>query len=256
MTRWIALIAMLAVLLVGCVHRGRADQPIPQIAAPARVTSPESPLVIVLPGRWDSAESMQDAGLVDAIQRAWPQAGVRLLGATLGYYLAGNLPQRLRDEVVAPARAAGHRTIWLMGASMGGMGALLYDRAYPDDVDGIVLLAPFLGDRKLLREIAQAGGVGHWQPGPRQALGRSTYQRELWRHIAAWGQRPQSAARVWVGYGDADRLRDAIPLLTPVLREAQVLERPGGHAWSVWVPLAEEILAASRTRDGTAGRVP
>jgi pimeloyl-ACP methyl ester carboxylesterase len=195
---------------------------------------------------------MQSAGMVEAVHSAWPEADVLLAGAALAYYTDGGLAQRLREQVVQPARARGVTRVWIVGASMGGMGALLYDRAYPGELDGIVLLAPYLGERRLLSEIADAGGVLAWQPGPARELDASTYQHELWRHISSWRDEPQAAARVWVGYGDRDRLRDAIPVLAPLLPPEQVLERPGPHAWTVWVPLTREIFAQIAARQSGA----
>jgi pimeloyl-ACP methyl ester carboxylesterase len=90
---------------------------------------------------------------------------VILADATFAYYREGNLIERLHDEVVAPALRAGYRKVWLTGASLGGMGALLYEQQHPGEMAGIVLFAPFLGDRSLLREIDSAGGPRAWNPG-------------------------------------------------------------------------------------------
>lgn len=107
------------------------------------------------------------------------------------YYLEGKAPQRLHDEVIVPARQPGrYREIWLSGASMGGMGSVMYDRFYPGDVDGIILLAPYLGDRPILREIAQAGGVESWDPGPPHAIGKDNWQHEIWRHLQSSAKQP------------------------------------------------------------------
>jgi pimeloyl-ACP methyl ester carboxylesterase len=242
--------------LAGCATVGNRNAPLPQSLWPAPAQNDGvAPLVVVLPGRFDSIEDMQSAGMVEAVQSAWPEADVLLVGASLAYYTDGGLALRLSEQVVAPARARGVTRLWMVGASMGGMGALLYDRAYPAELDGIVLLAPYLGERRLLSEIASAGGVLEWQPGPPRELDASTYQRELWRHISSWRDAPQSAARVWVGYGDRDRLRDAVPVLAPLLPPTQVLERSGPHAWSVWVPLTREIFAEIASQHRTAVQV-
>jgi pimeloyl-ACP methyl ester carboxylesterase len=244
--------------LAGCATIGNRNAPLPQSfwPAPARNAS-VSPLVVVLPGRFDAIEDMQSAGMVEAVQSAWPEADVLLAGAALAYYTDGGLPARLREQVVEPARARGVTELWMVGASMGGMGALLYDRAYPGDLEGIVLLAPYLGERQLLTEISDAGGVLAWQPGPVRELDASTYQHELWRHLSSWRDDPDAAARVWVGYGDRDRLRAAVPVLAPLLPQAQVLERPGPHAWTVWVPLTREIFAqVAAQRAATLSAMP
>ena len=204
-------------------------------------------LVVVLPGRADKLVALRDSGIVQAIQGAWPDADVLLAELTLDYYKEGRAPQRLHDEVIAPARRRGYKQVWLGGASMGGMGTLLYDRAYPGQLDGMVLLAPYLGDRVLLEEIEAAGGIGRWQAGPQREIDADNWQRELWRHLQTWSRDPRKTRNVWLAYGDRDGLRAAMPLLVPLLRKEQVLVRPGGHAWSVWSPAMREILQAARS---------
>ncbi len=230
------------IALGGCAAGGDVRQPIPtqRIAAPQTAQR----LVVVLPGRADDLVALQRSGIAAAIQSAWPDADVILAALTLPYYRAGDAPQRLHSEIVQPARTQGYRSIWLAGASMGGMGTLLYDATYPGTLDGLVLFAPYLGDEALLREIRGAGGVARWQPGPPHAVNADTWQRELWRHLQTWASQPAQAQRVWLTYGDKDRLRNAMPLLETVLPPAQVLHREGGHAWSVWSAAAVDVFHA------------
>lgn len=240
----LALPALLA-LLAGCGNLGDRRQLIPTLVAPARTATAAAPLVVVLPGRRDNARSMADGGVADAIQSAWPHAQVVLTGATLDYYLDGGLPRRLHDEIIAPELAVGGRELWLVGASLGGMGALAYDRAYPGQAKGIILLAPYLGSRALLAEIRAAGGIAAWQAGPvPERLDRDNALRELWRHLQGFAGDSERGARIWLAHGDRDRLRHAVPVIAPLLPPDHVLERPGGHSWSVWTPALVEILQA------------
>ena len=231
-----------ACLAVGCVARGDPSQPIPVATIAAK--QPATRLVVVLPGRADNLERLRDSGMAEAIQSVWPDADVTYAEVTLDYYMQGDAPQRLHDEVIAPARKRGYRAVWLAGASMGGMGTLLYDARYPGEVDGMVLLAPYVGDRPLLTEIDAAGGVRRWNAGPEQAFSSDTWQRELWRHIQVLSRDPQRASRIWLAYGDDDRLAEAMPLLTPALRADQVFVRDGGHQWRIWSPAMRDILLA------------
>ncbi len=46
---------------------------------------------------------------------------------------------------------------------MGGLGAFFHEKAYPGEVNGLILLAPFVGDDlKLFAEIDAAGGPSLW----------------------------------------------------------------------------------------------
>lgn len=240
-----------AALLSGCYPRGNPEQPIPTTLVPASTTAQR--LIVVLPGRGDDLEDLQQVGIAGVVQSAWPDSDVELTGLTLGYYEARNAEQRLHDEVIAPARAHGYREIWLLGVSLGGTGALLYDRAHPDVVEGIVLLSPYTGDKPLLAEITAAGGVARWTPGPvPAAVGRDNFQRELWRHVQSWSRDPASTTRVWLGYGTDDRLAEGFALLRPVLQTDHVIVVDGGgHNWDTWRRAAREILVKAR-RDAPA----
>ncbi len=239
---WSGLLLTLGVLL-GCYPKGDPSKPIPSslLAAPQKAQR----LVVVLPGRGDDVDGLRRSGIVEAVRSAWPDADIILTGLALGYYMEGHAVQRLQREVIAPAQARGYREVWLMGASLGGMGALMHDRAYPDAVDGIVLLAPYLGEQPLLEDIAAAGGVAQWQPGPvPTAVDNDNFQHELWRHLQSWSSDPAKAHNLWLAYGDRDRLREAMPLLTPLLPPEHVFVRDGGHTWKVWAPAAREMLLA------------
>ncbi|MCA1713646.1 MAG: alpha/beta hydrolase [Gammaproteobacteria bacterium] len=240
---WSGLLVVLGMLL-GCYPKGDPSKPIPTalLAAPQQAQR----LVVVLPGRGDDVDGLRRSGIAAAVQSAWPDADVILTGLALGYYMQGQAVPRLQREVIAPARARGYREVWLLGASLGGMGALMYDRSHPDDIDGIILLAPYLGEKPLLEQIAAAGGVAQWQPGPVPAVvDNDNFQQELWRHLKTWSAEPDRTRKVWLAYGDRDNLREAMPLLAPLLRPQHVFVRAGGHAWSVWAPATREMLLAA-----------
>jgi hypothetical protein len=252
----VSLLAILLATLPGCTARGDPNQPIPTafIAAP----QPATRLMVILPGRQDDLQRLRESGIVQSVHSAWPDADVVLAELTLDYYRQGVAPQRLRTEVIEPARARGYREIWLGGASLGATGSLLYDTTYPDEVDGLVLLAPYLGERALHREIDQAGGVAAWDAGPPQPITALTWQREIWRRVHAWSHDRNSARRVWLAYGEEDGFREAMPLLMPAIPADQVLVREGGHKWTVWTPAMHDILLRTGTRasepSGKGGR--
>ena len=230
-------------LLAACTVGGDPAQPIPTTFIPA--PQPAQCLMVVLPGRADDLRALQRSGVVAAIQRRWPDTDVVLAELSMPYYLDGKASRRLHDQVIAPARRRGYRQVWLGGASLGGMGSLMYYQAYPGELDGLMLLAPFLGETAILREIAGAGGVRRWDAGPAQAITADTWQHELWRHVQGPSRDPVRARRVWLAYGDNHKLRKAMPLLAPALPPEQVLVRPGRHNWRVWSPAMGEVLDAA-----------
>jgi pimeloyl-ACP methyl ester carboxylesterase len=241
--RCIAASLVLGCLLSACGYAPKPTGPIPVKTLPAPQPGADRPLVIVLPGRGDDLHDLEQVGIAEAVQRAWPTADVLLAGATLGYYQNGNIAVLLHDQVIAPARQRGYKVIWLTGASMGGMGALLYERSYPHDVTGLVLMAPYMGDPGLTKTVSDAGGPAAWDPGPTPAqLGPDNYQRELWRVVKSWNDSPAEGARIWLVCGDEDRFIEVARLMAPLLPTGHFIQGHGGHEWPVWDAGAEQAF--------------
>lgn len=239
LVRW-SLLLLAASAALACVPRANPDRPIATALLPSDQGSHR--LVVVLPGRRDRLESLRRSGVGEAIQRVWPDADVLFAELSMPYYLDRSATRRLHDEVLMPARRRAYTEIWLVGASLGGMGAILYDRDYPGQVDGMVLLAPYLAERELHEEIRAAGGVASWEPGTYDRDAGDGWQRDLWKHLKVWTREPDRTRDVWLAYGDGDYLRDSMPLLEPVLPDGQVVVTSGKHAWSTWAPLTEDVL--------------
>ena len=156
----------------------------------------------------------------------------------------GGIVRRLREQVIEPARRKGYREIWLTGASQAGMGALFYEYAYPGDVTGLVLYAPFMGSEKLVRRIAGAGGPARWQPPmpkpPKMRL--QNYQVELWRLVRGWGATPDRGRHVWLACGKEDGFLPAARLIATQLPPEHFVELEGGHDWDTWDRAATQIF--------------
>jgi pimeloyl-ACP methyl ester carboxylesterase len=238
---------LLATALTGCLTFGDAKLPIPTVSVPAPNPGPERTLIVLLPGFGNDHTHLQSGGVAEAIHEVWPEADVLLAGAAYDYYRTGTLVQRLHEGIVKPARQDGYTRILLAGASMGGMGVLLYETLRPGSVDGLVLFAPFLGSNRLLREIRKAGGPQHWNPGELgNAVDGDNYQRHVWKTIQSWTGDSDRAQSVWLVCGDRDRLLEDVRVLAPVLPESNYLELPGGHTWELWRRSAQIVFARIR----------
>jgi pimeloyl-ACP methyl ester carboxylesterase len=205
--------------------------------------------VVVLPGMGDDIGELEQRGVARVIRQAAPDADVMLTGPIFALDLNGRLAQHLHEDVVLPARAQGYEHIWVVAASLGARGALLYERRYPGEVSGMVLLAPLLDDADLRREITDAGGLAAWQPGPPEPANRDNAQRQIWRMARDWRAQPEQARRIWVVCGEDDALFPSAELLAQGLPPSHFLARAGGHKWTVWKPAAREIIARAVTTD-------
>jgi pimeloyl-ACP methyl ester carboxylesterase len=234
-------LAATALLLAGCYPVRNTSRPpaVRLLAAPR----PAQRVVIVLPGIADNLASLEAGGIGRAVRGAWPDADVVLVEMTIGYYKDGRAMPDLH-QIIRSARERGYRKVWLVGASLGGMGAILYDTTFPCDVDGIVLLAPFLGDRRTLDEVRNAGGLGRWVAPPAATPGPGNWQLQIWRRAKVWSSHPPGDARVWLAYGDRDKFAPNMSLLSSAVPADHVITAPGVHEWTSWTPMASKVFAA------------
>lgn len=148
-------------------------------------------------------------------------------------YLDGDAGRWLHAQFVAPA--AGRR-VFMLGISLGAMGALMQAQAHPGTVAGLVLLSPFLGTRGLIAEAVAAGGLPSWPAGK---VADADIERRL---LAGLARRLPDG--VWLGCGVSDRYADASRLLAGVLPPSRVVWVDGGHDWACWRVLWSKILQA------------
>jgi pimeloyl-ACP methyl ester carboxylesterase len=225
-----------ALSLSGCIGMAPTENPIPGIGT-ADTGSRSDTLVIMLPGRGDRGPTFIEQGF----QQEGPKHGFDTIAvdAHFGYYMKRSLLPRLHEDIVLPARAAGYANIWLLGVSMGGFGSLLYASEHPEEIAGVILLAPHLGDAKLAQEIDAAGGLANWSG---RNTGYEDYEIGTWTWLrdAVSGK---SGARVILGYGESDRGAPVHAVLGDALPPSSVYTLEGGHKWNVWRPLWEKIAA-------------
>ncbi len=237
------LLLVASLLLPACAMMA-APTPMPHTLAGG--PAPARCLVVLLPGAGDSMGAFADEGFVAAIQASGTSVDVLSANATMGYYYRGIVGERLERDVIASARA-GHEHVWIVGVSMGGFGSFHYSQQYPEHVDGIIALAPWLGDRKLGNEIRHAGGLARWTPDPPAPLTKKNFQRQLWSwlhaHTAPGAQGPAGTGpTILLGHGDDDRLATQDQLLADALPKDQYFHIPGGHDWPVWRTLLRSAL--------------
>ena len=192
--------------------------------------------MVWLPGAFHSPEDFLKAGFDAAVRSRRIPLDLVFVDTQLEHLRDRTVHERLRRDILAPARALGCRSIWLAGISLGGFIALDYAAGHPEDWDGLCLLAPYLGNRVLIAEIAGSPGRSVRQPGP---LADFDEERRIWRFIAS--QRAD-AKRMYLGYGREDRFASAHALMAEVLGPNAVHVVSGGHDWPTWNSLWEHFL--------------
>jgi len=195
-------------------------------------------LIVFLPGIEDTAWDFRKFGFQQALKARGIQADTVAVNAHAGYYVSQEIVERLHQDVILPARAKGYRDIWLVGVSLGGLGSLLYTRAHQDEINGVVLIAPFLGRKSA---IARLTGP---EPTPKMSLFNVLppgFEPELWAWLDEHANNPASPP-IYLAYGSMDKLIYAHRALQPLLPPERALAIPGDHTWPTWIKLWNGLL--------------
>jgi pimeloyl-ACP methyl ester carboxylesterase len=192
--------------------------------------------LIMLPGAKNNPQQFLEHGFIRALRRRNLAVDAMMLDAHEDYYLERDDIEQLMLETFDAVKARGYRRIWMMGISLGGLGSMLCAMRRKADIEGMLLLAPFLGTRGIVAEVAAAGGL--LQGG---LAGSADMERrflaELGSAIAA-----DDFPVIYLGYGLDDRFLGASELLSACLPPQRVLATPGGHDWETWRRLWEGLL--------------
>jgi len=201
-------------------------------------------LLVFLPGIGDLLEDFEFNGFIEAVRRTDIPIDMTVADIHFGYYITRTAVERLRDDIVLPARADGYKRISLAGISLGGFGAINYAMHHPDDIARLFLLAPYLGDETIIDEIFIAGGINEWNP---KRIVENDYQRKLWQWLKKYNQEKPRSPDLYLGYGLQDKFAPANELLAQLLPPQRTYALPGRHDWSTWSRLWNNFLIEAKS---------
>jgi hypothetical protein len=189
-------------------------------------------LWVMLPGAYMKPADFVAAGFVAAVRDRGLPHDIALLDANIAQVADGSalraLQGFLQDEGGVPGRRIG-----LLGISLGAHLAMAClaragrggdESAAASHVTLAVLLAPYLGPRDIVAEMAASTGP----------LATGDIDREIWRWLRT---RPAGGCELYLGYGSDDRFAAAHALMARELPPARVDKQPGDHSWPVWTAL-------------------
>jgi len=211
-------------------------------------------LVVFVPGFLDGPDTFMDQGFPsDVITHGAPCDSVAI---DLHYRYYWETPASgqgvanvVFDDILEPAATRGYEEIWLVGVSMGGLGALLTAERHPELVTGVILLAPFVGDESVVREIQAAGGPQAWHPPAgidHAAWTQDNYSAHLWAWLRGYATDADAMPPLYIGWGNDDHLGEADQLLASMQPADHVITIPGNHGWATWRPLFDQFLDRAR----------
>ena len=194
-------------------------------------------LLVLLPGAYMKAQDFETHDFIGAVRRRSCPLDIVAVETGMDSYLDNDIVERIHDEIIAPAVAAGTKAIWLAGISLGAMGALLYARRHAGDIAGLLLLSPFIGSRGIVAQIERAGGIRRWTPAAGEA---PTIEQDLLLWLRSHDQEPP----IRLAYGRDDRYAAAHRLIADLLPPERVIVGEGGHDWPTWEALWGRMLDA------------
>ena len=191
--------------------------------------------VVLLPGVQQGPADFVAAGFDRAVRDSKLPLDVIIAVPASVYLTDRSWMAALRDELIEPRRAAA-QPLWLGGISLGAFRALRFAADHPGLVDGLCLLAPYLGSRIVAAEIARCDSLQAWQPG---VLADDDDERRIWRYVR---DLHPPVAQLFLGLSRADRFADTQRLLARALPAVCCCEIEGRHEWPVWRALWDAFL--------------
>ncbi|MGC8916133.1 MAG: hypothetical protein ACP5NF_04050 [Thermoanaerobaculum sp.] len=189
---------------------------------------PHRALFVFFPGRWDVPQDFVRHGFLAELEAGGWAAEVWAADLSVEYYRHGAVGE-VAGQLLASVPEGLRPCTFVVGISMGGMGAIIADSAHPGPWK-IVLLAPYLGSPK--------AGAKKLREGTPTLGGGNPFAGQL----EAWLASSSAANRVWLGFGDNDPYALAHRYLAARLPQGQVVHIPGGHDWPTWRRLFRLLL--------------
>ena len=123
--------------------------------------------------------------------------------------------------------------------------ALLYTTRHADEIDGIVLLSPYLGSDQLIEEVKQSGSLSAGDKTPKQL-----YEQKIWKWMEENPSKHSQKPVIYLGYGKQDKFKDAHQLLAEKIAPEYVFSISGKHNWKTWRALWQLVLKNNRWQPG------
>jgi Putative esterase len=237
-SKWSASTAILA--LISSCAAPPIKIPMDQIEYLAQSDKRSDSLMILMAGAGDRYDAFEKYGYIETARKADFAADILAVDAHYGYFTELTVRERLHQDVVLPAKARGYKCIWMGGISLGGFGSLIYAQKYADQLSGLVLIAPYIGNRGTLAEIESAGGLEKWNP----VNVPDHDERGLWLMLKKYQPNVKPILPIHLLYGEEDRFNPFHKMLAARLDKNVVRTVEGGHDWPPWQALWTEFVAS------------
>ena len=192
-------------------------------------------LVVMLPGMGDDESIYRESEFFDIageFPESFEETSFAALDMHIGYYRDGSFIDRFKEDILDQYPDS---DIHLVGASLGGFGALVLADRYTDRVSKLTLFAPYMGSPRQIRTFLETGNVQEKD----SDRNKTRAIKWAWRFLLEKSQDKD----VTILYGESDRVARLAPHLPKRLPHIRMKSIPGGHKWRVWKELWRLYLA-------------
>lgn len=203
----------------------------------ARLGQHADTLIILLPGAYHQPEDFIKKDFASAVHERG--LAIDLIMAELSFdHIADQTALiEIHNDLIQPAIGQGYKKIWLAGISIGGYVAIAYANRYPAQLAGLLLLAPYPGNRITTGEVVVAGGIQAWSP---KSIAEDDTELGNWNWLKTNAN--TTKIEIHLGYSEEDRFVESHRMMAQVLPATRVDKISGGHVWPVWQQLWHNFL--------------
>ena len=196
-------------------------------------------VLVMLPGIGDAPERFDASGITALAAQA---CDVLTVDAHFGYYRDATVVDRL-SAVLEPLQQR-YAEVWLVGISLGGYGAAMTAQARPELVDGVVLIAPFLGLERSIRPVVtrvEQEGLAAFSTDAARTNPRKHFMEvePLWAWLAERA-RTGEGTEVYLGWGERDRFAPTLRRVGAAF-DGHAFTAEGAHDWDTFAKVFGHI---------------
>lgn len=236
-------LGMIYLMLVSCIASLNVNDPVDLVWD--KMPGKSESLIVFLPGLYDEAERFEEEEFFTIARKAGIQADMVAASIHVGHFVNHKMIERIEKDIFQSLAKEQYKNIWFVGLSLGGLNSLTYYRSHEKDLCGVVVLAPFLLNKRLAKKIENVEGVKVWMPN----LGE--YDAVIEKRIETlwvWLREKEDLSKIYLGYGDKDIYVSSHKVLANLLDKNNVLEIKGKHTWKyarkIW---QQQLLSRKET---------
>lgn len=234
--------SIICLILTSCIASLNVDDPVDLVWDKAERKSDR--LIVFLPGIYDTAETFKEEDFFILAREAGVEADMLAASIHIGHLINYKMIERIEKDVFRPIQNQGYKNIWLVGLSLGGLNSLEYFRTHEKKICGVVVLAPYILNEKLVKEIENKSD-DVWQP----MVGK--YEDIIEKRIQTlwlWVKNKADSSKIYLGYGDKDVYSSNHKVFAKYLSKGNVIEIEGKHNWETGKKLWQhQLLTRKKT---------